>query len=85
MGVNVAYNGVTVRGILDDAEGREDQSGFGLLQRSRSVLVETAALADLVSDTAITVDGVAFVVRDFTREAADGALTRIVLAVDTEA
>ncbi len=76
--VSVAVGATTVNGIRDDQDlVHPGFEGVAVVDRERSVLVKTGALASLANDAAITVDGTAYSVRRFEREPPDGLLTRI--------
>lgn len=78
-GVPVVVGAVTVNGLEDAPDDRMLQGEFAeFIGRSRSVLVETGALA-LVSGGAITVDGVAYKILAF-EQIDDGGYTRVAIA-----
>lgn len=78
MGVPVSFDGVTVRGLLDDVEELVQQNDAGatsVVNRIR-VTVPTAAFADLQVGAAIEVDGRELQVRERYRTQ-DGAVTEL--------
>lgn len=81
LGVPVSVGSTTTRGLYDKATKAESLTGKDYapaLVGSPSVLLET--VADLGMNDALTVDGVAYVVRDYLAES-DGETTRYFLAV----
>ena len=81
--VSVVHGTTTVNGILDDGTGvQTDESGLAMEIEPLSVLVKTGAITPAAND-AITVDGVAYRVREARPEPRDGKLTRIILVKQT--
>ena len=81
MGVSVTFGSTTVNGLFDrDDVFLQDPSGMHVSTRRQSVLVKTGALAGLTVNSAITVDGNPYHIRDVSLEPGDGAFTRITLA-----
>lgn len=79
--VPVVLGLATTRGILDQETAAElDGIARAADVEQLSVLVKTGVLTSLGIGSSLTVDGVAYVVRDVRREPPDGALTRIWLA-----
>ena len=79
MGVSVTYASTTVQGLLDREDLLQtDPSGLQVSVRRTVVRVKTGALANLAVNSAITVDGTAYHIRDVNLEG-DGAYTVIVL------
>ena len=78
-GVDVSYgSGISGHGILDEVEEVELETGRVLGMR-RVVIVRTSTFPGLQNDSAITVGGVSYTIRDHER-IDEGALTRIQLA-----
>jgi hypothetical protein len=81
--VSVVHGTTTVNGILDDGTGvQTDESGLAMEIEPLSVLVKTGAITPAAND-AITVDGVAYRVREIRPEPRDGKATRIILVKQT--
>ncbi len=81
LGVSVTYGGNTVNGLFDREDlFLQDPSGLHVSTKRQSVLVKTGALTALAVNSAITVDGGTYHIRDVSLEPGDGAFTRITLA-----
>jgi hypothetical protein len=79
LGVSVLYGGATVNGLLDQEDVLEtDGGGFQVAIRRQVVRVKTGALAALSVNSAITVDGNPYHIREVRLEG-DGAYTAITL------
>jgi hypothetical protein len=77
--VPVVYGAVQARGHFRQDTAVADDGTGTVLTEDRSVLVRTGALGTVTRGSAITVDGLAYQVRDALRDG-DGTLTRIILA-----
>jgi hypothetical protein len=81
VGVSVTYQGATVLGVLDQVdEEQQDPSGLRVSVRRAGVWIRTGATPAPTVDSAITVDGQAYRIRDVIAERPDGAYTLLTLA-----
>lgn len=76
MSIAVAYGAQTTRGLLDQPGQIVSTSEGDVIASATSVTIKTGSLANITLDTAITVDGSNYKVRDVVK-IDDGKLTRL--------
>lgn len=76
MSVAVVYGAQTTRGLLDRPGQIVSTSEGDVIASATSLTIQTGSLANIALDTAITVDGGSFKVRDVVK-IDDGSLTRL--------
>jgi hypothetical protein len=87
MGVNVTYGGVTVQGLLEEADivGNTSDGQVDSIVRGTTVAIaapDLALLVGLTVDSLFTVDGRSFLVREFLK-VGDGKMRHLAIAEQT--